>query len=274
MIILGIETSCDETAAAVVVDGTQILSSIVSSQIDVHHPYGGVVPELASREHIRNIVPVVDESFLRAGIGPNDIDGVAVTVGPGLIGSLLVGLYYTKSFAYINNLPIAAINHLEGHILSIMLEGDAPEFPFVALTVSGGHTSLYHVKDIGVYKLMGQTLDDAAGEAFDKVARLLELGYPGGPAIQEKAEEGDPKAFDLPRAWLPGTYNFSFSGLKTAVLYLVRRLEREEKGLPLADLAASFQAAVADVLVEKTRLARSKLPFSHTMTVPPSVRKA
>ncbi len=173
MNILGIDTSCDDTSAAVVVEGRKILSNIVHSQVKLHHPHGGVVPELASREHLRNIMPVVQEALAKAGTGMGDIDGLAVTVGPGLVGSLLVGLYYAKAMSYVNGLPMAAVNHLEGHILSIFLEEDVPEFPFICMTVSGGHTSIYNVKGYGDYLQMGQTLDDAAGEAFDKVAKIL-----------------------------------------------------------------------------------------------------
>ncbi len=253
--ILGLETSCDETAAAVVTEGRRVLSNVVASQVEIHARYGGVFPELASRQHIRDILPVIEEAFSQAKMELGQLDGLAVTVGPGLAGSLVVGVNAAKGLALALDLPFIGINHLEAHIYTIWTQGPEVEFPLLCLIASGGHTNLALMTDHGQYEPLGQTLDDAAGEAFDKVARLLGLGYPGGPAIQEKAEEGDPKAFDLPRAWLPGTYDFSFSGLKTAVLYLVRRLEEEEKELPLAELAASFQAAVVDVLVEKTRLA-------------------
>jgi len=253
--ILGLETSCDETAAAVVTEGRRILSNAVASQIEIHARYGGVFPEMASRQHIRDILPIIEEALSQAEMELGQLDGLAVTVGPGLAGSLVVGVNAAKGLALALNLPLIGINHLEAHIYTIWTQGAEIEFPLLCLIASGGHTNLVLMTGHGQYEPLGQTLDDAAGEAFDKVARLLGLGYPGGPAIQEKAQEGDPKAFDLPRAWLPGTHDFSFSGLKTAVLYLVRRLEGEEKELPLADLAASFQAAVADVLVEKTRLA-------------------
>jgi len=253
--ILGLETSCDETAAAVVTEGRHILSNVVASQVEIHARYGGVFPELASRQHIRDILPVIEEALSQAKMELGQLDGLAVTIGPGLAGSLVVGVNAAKGLALALDLPLIGINHLEAHIYTIWTQGPEIEFPLLCLIASGGHTNLVLMTDHGQYEPLGQTLDDAAGEAFDKVARLLGLGYPGGPAIQEKAEEGDPKAFDLPRAWLPGTYNFSFSGLKTAVLYLVRRLEEEGNELPLADLAASFQAAVVDVLVEKTRLA-------------------
>ncbi len=253
--ILGLETSCDETAAAVVAEGRRILSNAVASQVEIHARYGGVFPELASRQHIRDILPVIEEALSQAKMELDQLDGIAVTIGPGLAGSLVVGVNAAKGLALALDLPFIGINHLEAHIYTIWTQGPEVEFPLLCLIASGGHTNLALMTDHGQYEPLGQTLDDAAGEAFDKVARLLGLGYPGGPAIQDKAEVGDPKAFDLPRAWLPGTYDFSFSGLKTAVLYLVRRLEEEEKELPLADLAASFQAAVVDVLVEKTRLA-------------------
>jgi len=262
MKILGIDTSCDDTSAALVADGHLVLSCIVNSQIRLHHPYGGVVPELASREHLRNIVPVVDEAFSIAGLEMKELDGIAVTVGPGLIGSLLVGLYYAKALAYVHQIPLIGINHLEGHILSIFLEDEPPPFPFVALTVSGGHTSLYHVKEFGNYTLLGQTLDDAAGEAFDKVAKLLGLGYPGGVAIEELARSGKKDTIKFPRAFLaPESLDFSFSGLKTSVaLYVKKWRENDEKKarVKMADIAASFQEAVVDVLVEKIMKARER----------------
>lgn len=255
MKILGIDTSCDDTSAAVVADGHLMLSSVVHSQITLHHPYGGVVPELASREHLRNIAPVVEQALSTARLQVKDLDGIAVTVGPGLIGSLLVGLYYAKALAYTHQIPLIAINHLEGHILSIFLEEDVPGFPFVALTVSGGHTSLYHVKGFGMYTLMGQTLDDAAGEAFDKVAKILGLGYPGGVVIEKLAQSGRKNSIQFPRAYMAhDSLDFSFSGLKTSVaLYVKKWQQGEEKkvGIEMADIAASFQEAVIDVLVRK-----------------------
>jgi len=257
MNILGIDTSCDDTSAAVVVDGHRVLSSVVNSQVRLHHPYGGVVPELASREHLRNIVPVVNEALSRAGMDLKDLNGIAVTIGPGLVGSLLVGLYYAKALAYTHQIPTVGMNHLEGHILSIFLEDDPPPaFPFVALTVSGGHTSLYRVDGFGNYSLMGQTLDDAAGEAFDKVAKLLGLGYPGGIAVEELARSGSKEGVPFPRAFMgPASLDFSFSGLKTSVALYVRRWresKEEMAGVKMADIAASFQEAVVDVLVHKT----------------------
>jgi N6-L-threonylcarbamoyladenine synthase len=255
-LILGIETSCDETAAAVVKDGRKILSNVVASQIDLHAPYGGVFPEIASREHVLKIVPVIEEALKNAGIPLRDLAAIAVTYGPGLAGSLLVGVNTAKAVAFANDLPLIGINHLEGHIYANWLEASASSpianpFPSVALIVSGGHSEIVLMRGHNDYLLLGRTLDDAAGEAFDKVARLLGLGYPGGPAIQEAAQDGDPDAFKLPRAWLRGSHDFSFSGLKTAVLHLVQSFDGKRK-LPVADIAASFQAAITDVLVEKT----------------------
>jgi N6-L-threonylcarbamoyladenine synthase len=256
MKILGIDTSCDDTSAAVITDGSAVISNIIHSQLKLHNPYGGVVPELASREHIRNIVPVVDEALSKAELKINDIDAIAVTIGPGLIGSLLVGLYYAKSIAYFNKIPMVAINHLEGHILSILLEKDHPDFPFTALTVSGGHTSLYYVKAPGDYELLGQTLDDAAGEAFDKVAKLLGLGYPGGAIIESNARSGRSDAISFPRAYISDeSLDFSFSGLKTSVALYIDKWKKQGRKTPdkitLEDIAASFQEAVFDVLIDK-----------------------
>ena len=261
MIILGIDTSCDDTSAAVVDGGRRSLSSIVHSQIKLHHPYGGVVPELASREHIRNIVPVVDRALTDAGIELKDLEGIAVTVGPGLIGSLLVGLYYAKALAYVHSFPMIGVNHLEAHILSIFLEDTPPDFPFVALTVSGGHTSLYHVKGFGDYTPLGRTLDDAAGEAFDKVAKILGLGYPGGAPIEKLSRTGEKDKIPFPRAYLShDSFDFSFSGLKTAVaLYVKKWRNGNESGIQMADIAASFQEAVVDVLATKLMAAGKKM---------------
>jgi len=253
--VLGIETSCDETAAAVVKDGREIASNVVASQAKIHERYGGVFPEIASRQHILHIVPVVEQALSDAGLGLGDLGGVAVTCGPGLAGSLLVGVNMAKGLAYAAGLPLIGVNHLEAHIYANWLDStDEILFPLVCLIASGGHTNLILMTNHGQYEPLGQTLDDAAGEAFDKVARLLGLGYPGGPEIESAADSGDPTAFDLPRAWLKGTHDFSFSGLKTAVLYLVREHGSVDQ-LPVPDLAASFQAAVVEVLVEKTRLA-------------------
>lgn len=257
--ILGIETSCDETAAAVVEDGMIMLSNVVASQAELHAQYGGVFPELASRMHVESIIPIVEEALVAAHVGWDDLDAIAVTYGPGLPGSLLVGLNFAKGAALAKGLPLVPVNHLEGHLYAHWLQTGAegsvvgkPRFPLVALIVSGGHTELILVHDHGKYERLGGTLDDATGEAFDKVARMLKLGYPGGPAVEQAAQKGDPAAFDLPRAWLPGTYDFSFSGLKTAVL---RSLQKYSGPMPhsfLANMAAAFQQSVVDVLVEKT----------------------
>jgi N6-L-threonylcarbamoyladenine synthase len=251
MFILGIETSCDETAAAVVADGKIVLSSIVSSQHEVHHPYGGVVPELASRKHIEAIVPVVDEAIRASGVDAEQLDAVAVTRGPGLVGALLVGFCFAKAFAYMRDLPWVGINHLEGHINSVFLEPDPPPFPFVALLVSGGHTSIYHVTSHTAMELLGQTRDDAAGEAFDKVAKMLELGYPGGAVIDRMAKAGDPGKIVFPRPFLDKLLlDFSFSGLKTAVKRHIQ-LQKDDFTRQIPDIAAGFQEAVVDVLSYK-----------------------
>ena len=257
--ILGIETSCDETAAAVIEDGRGLLSNTVASQIDLHAKYGGVFPEVASRQHIRTIYAIVDQALQQAHMTLSDMDAIAVTRGPGLAGSLVVGMNTAKGLALASNIPLIGVNHLEGHIYSSWVYPNdvpkappAPQFPLMALLVSGGHTELNLITDHLTYKRLGATLDDAAGEAFDKVARLLGLTYPGGPSIQKAAAEGNPQAFVLPRARLEGTWDFSFSGLKTAVLRLVRQFEEKSLPLPVADMAASFQAAVVDVLVTKT----------------------
>ena len=257
--ILALETSCDETAAAVLENGRVLLSSTVASQMDIHARYGGVFPEVASRQHVLSILPVIEETLAKAHMTLENIDAIAATRGPGLAGSLLVGLNAAKGLALGADLPLVGVNHLEGHIYSAWVYNAGtvpppePQFPLMALLVSGGHTELNLMKDHLHYQRLGATLDDAAGEAFDKVARLLGLPYPGGPSIQKAAELGDPTAFKFPRAWLQGTWNFSFSGLKTAVLKEVKKME----GLPLpvANLAASFQAAVVDVLFQKTLLA-------------------
>jgi N6-L-threonylcarbamoyladenine synthase len=251
MIILGIETSCDETAAAVVKDGTAIMASVVSSQIEVHHPYGGVVPELASRKHIEAIVPVIDEAMHKAGLPLEAIDAIAATQGPGLVGALLVGFSFAKSLGYALGIPWVGVNHLEGHINSVFLEDDPPSFPLVALLVSGGHTSIYYVTDHITLELMGQTRDDAAGEAFDKVAKMIGLGYPGGGVIDRLSKQGDPARIKFPRSYLDkASFDFSFSGLKTAVnRYAADHQEQLKDRIP--DIAAGFQAAVIDVLTHK-----------------------
>lgn len=256
MKILAIETSCDDTGAAVLINGRTILSSLVSSQVAVHQKYGGVVPELASRKHLEMIVSMVREALERADLALEEIDGVAVTQGPGLVGSLLVGLSFAKSIAFARKIPFIGVNHLEAHLSAIFLEERAPRFPYVGLVVSGGHTALFHVEGFGRYRLMGQTRDDAAGEAFDKVAKWLGLGYPGGPIIDRLASKGDPRAIRFPRASLPGdSFDFSFSGLKTAVVNMVKAHPRFSEGLPVEvvrDIVSSFQEAVVDVLIKKT----------------------
>src|SRR5258706_3304696 len=252
MIVLGIESSCDETAAAVLADGRRVLSSVVASQDAIHAPYGGVVPELASRRHLEVIVPVIRKALADAGLGLADLDGVAVTHGPGLVGSLLVGCAVAKSLAYVHKLPLVAVNHLEGHIYAAFLTDDPPEHPFLALVVSGGHTALYHARAPLTYSLVGQTRDDAAGEAFDKVAKLLGLGFPGGPVIQRAAEDGEPRAIAFPPARMSdGTRDFSFSGIKTAVSLYVKR-HRRLSASAVGDVAASFQAAAVRMLVRRT----------------------
>ncbi|UCC17380.1 MAG: tRNA (adenosine(37)-N6)-threonylcarbamoyltransferase complex transferase subunit TsaD [Dehalococcoidales bacterium] len=249
MKILGIETSCDETAAAVVEDGTKILSNEVSSQVELHARYGGIVPEVASRQHILAIIPVIEQAIIEAGTGWGDIDGIAVTAGPGLAGSLLIGVNTAKAISMAKDIPLTGVNHLEGHIYANWVSQNSvtPEFPLLALIVSGGHSDLVLMKDHGNYELIGRTRDDAAGEAFDKAARILGLGYPGGPAIQKASESGTP-SIDLPRSWIRGTSDFSFSGIKTALL----RLEESNRIENKLDAAASFQEAVAEVLVTKT----------------------
>lgn len=256
--ILGIETSCDETAASVVENGRVILSNPVASQSDLHAKYGGIFPEVASRQHVLAIYPIIEQALRDAHLTLKDVDAVAVTRGPGLPGSLVVGMNAAKGIAMASDLPLIGINHLEAHIYSAWLYfGDRepipePEFPLLSLIVSGGHTELVLMRGHLQYQRLGGTLDDAAGEAFDKIARLLGLTYPGGPAIQEASKDGNPQAFDFPRAWLDDTWNFSFSGLKTAVLREVRKIEEDGLPVPIANIAASFQAAVVDVLVGKT----------------------
>jgi N6-L-threonylcarbamoyladenine synthase len=256
--ILALETSCDETAGAVIADGRRILSNVVASQVELHAEYGGVFPEMASRAHVRAIVPVIEQTMQEAHLGFNDLDAVAVTYGPGLAGSLLVGVNAAKGLALGRGLPLIGVNHLEAHIyahwLDVEGEGAARgnlSFPLLSMLVSGGHTEIVLMRDHGDYEYLGSTLDDAAGEAFDKVGRLLGLPYPGGPEIERVAQNGRPQAFDFPRAWLDNTYDFSFSGLKTAVLREVQKYSDQPRGRLLADLAASFQAAVVDVLSAK-----------------------
>lgn len=254
--ILAIESSCDETAAAVLENGRVLLASTVASQMEIHARYGGVYPEVASRQHVLSIMPVVEDTLAQAHLSLDNINAIAATRGPGLAGSLVVGLNAAKGLALGTGLPLIGVNHLEGHIYSawVYKMGESPfpepEFPLLALLVSGGHTEINLMEDHLHYRRLGSTLDDAAGEAFDKVARMLDLPYPGGPSVQKAAEQGNPQAFKFPRAWLDGTWNFSFSGLKTAVLREIKILEGEE--IPVVDLAASFQAAVVDVLYQKT----------------------
>lgn len=252
MLLLCLESSCDETAAAVVRDGRQVLANVIASQVDVHARYGGVVPELASRQHVESISVVIEEALARAGVGLAAIEGIAVTRGPGLVGALLVGLSVAKALAFARGLPLVGLHHMEGHILAPLLETEVP-FPYLALAVSGGHTHLYQVDGIGHYRTLGRTLDDAAGEAFDKVAKLLGLSYPGGVLIDRLAAQGNPRAIDFPRPLLhQENLDFSFSGIKTAVMNYVRRQSGPVEGDHLRDLAASFQAAVVEVLCQKT----------------------
>jgi N6-L-threonylcarbamoyladenine synthase len=255
MLVLAIETSCDETAAAVVEDGRRILSSVVSSQVDIHARFGGVVPEIAGRAHTDLVVPVVDEALAQAGVGGPDLDVVAATVGPGLIGSLLVGVSAAKAYSLAWGVPFVGVNHLEGHLHAAFLEDPELALPVVVLLVSGGHTLLIHMDEQSRYRLLGQTIDDAAGEAFDKVARFLGLGYPGGPAIDRLAASGNPAAIPFPRGLRNDGYDFSFSGVKTSVTNYVRK----HPDVDVADVAASFQEAVVDVLVGKARRAAAQV---------------
>ncbi len=248
--ILGIESSCDETAAAIVRDGREILSNIIATQIPWHKEYGGVVPEIASRKHLEFIVPVIKKALKEANISLDELDGIAVTYGPGLVGGLLVGLSAAKALAYSRNLPLIGVNHIEGHIYANFLAYPQLKPPLICLTVSGGHTTLLAITKLGSYEILGQTRDDAAGEAYDKISRVLGLGYPGGPAIEKAAKEGS-TSYIFPKA-LADELDFSFSGLKTAVINLVHNAEQKEEKLNVYDLAASFQAAVIEVLVEKT----------------------
>ncbi len=285
--ILAIETSCDETAAAVIVDGYHIKSNVVASQIDIHRRYGGVFPEVASRQHVLAIGTVIQDALIQARTGWNELEAVAVTYGPGLAGSLLVGVNAAKGIALALNLPLIGVNHLEGHLYSNWLDADGRgqppviQFPALALIVSGGHTELVLIRAHGDYEILGRTIDDAAGEAFDKVARLLNLGFPGGPAVQEAAKGGNPNAYNFPRARLgDGSFNFSFSGLKTAVLRASQKYMDSDKlmhsgeggrsqlplrTMPVADMAASFQMAVVDILVSKTVAAADQYEASEIL---------
>ncbi len=256
MLVLGIESSCDETAAAIVRDGREILSSVIASQIEMHRPWGGVVPELASREHLEKIEPIVSEALKRAEVSMHEIDSIAVTQGPGLIGSLLVGVCYAKSLAYTLGIPFIGVNHIEGHVYSVGFDNPKIEYPALALIVSGGHTNIFHIPAEGSYKVMSRTRDDAAGEAFDKVAKMLGLGYPGGPLIEKLAKKGDPKAVKFTQAKISdGRPDLSFSGLKTAVARYIREngiesaMNGDEPPQVIKNLAASFQSAVVSALV-------------------------
>lgn len=251
ILTLGIETSCDETAAAVLSGGREILSNVISTQIPVHQKFGGVVPEIASRKHIVNIMPVIDEAIKTAGVELTEINQVAVTYGPGLVGALLVGVSAAKSLAFALKIPLIAVNHMEGHIFANFLSAPNLEPPFLALVVSGGHSSLINMKGYNNFELIGQTRDDAAGEAFDKIARVMELPYPGGPQIDKLAKEGNPDAIDFPRAKV-SDFDFSFSGLKSAVLNYLNTAQMKGEEINKADVAASFQKAVIDSLVDKT----------------------
>jgi N6-L-threonylcarbamoyladenine synthase len=280
---LGIETSCDETAAAVVEDGRRVRSSVIASQDAIHAPYGGVVPELASRRHVEAIWPVVHDALSRAGVTLTDLDGIATTSGPGLIGSLLVGLSFGKALAFVLGIPVVGVNHLEGHLFAALLEHDTLAFPFTGLVASGGHTHLYLAAAPGVYRVLGRTRDDAAGEAFDKVAKLLGLGYPGGPAVEERARKGDPTRVRFPRP-MPqrGSYDFSFSGLKTAVVnFMSEARDSSRRGADAGgrrpggstldpalvdDVCASFQEAVVETLV-RTTVAAARTSGSHRIVL-------
>ena len=249
--ILGIESSCDETAAAVVKNGREVLSNIISSQIVIHRKFGGVVPEIASRKHIENIMPVIDEALQQANVTLDDIDVVAVTYGPGLVGALLVGLSAAKSLAWATDKPLIGVNHLEGHVFANFLTDPELEPPFMALVVSGGHTALLKVTGYNSFEMLGQTRDDAAGEAFDKIARVMGLQYPGGPEIEKLALDGNPHAIEFPVAKLDVPYEFSFSGLKSAVINYLHNQEQAKREINRADVAASFQYAVTNALVQK-----------------------
>ncbi|MCX6013317.1 MAG: tRNA (adenosine(37)-N6)-threonylcarbamoyltransferase complex transferase subunit TsaD [Chloroflexi bacterium] len=263
MNILGIESSCDETAAAVIADGTVIRSNVVASQIDIHARYGGVVPEVASRQHLLSIIPVVQQAMVESKATWDEISAIAVTHGPGLAGSLLVGVSMAKALAWANNKPLIGINHLEGHIYANWLNQGKPEFPLLCLIVSGGHTDLIRMVDHGRYTMLGRSRDDAAGEAFDKVARVLGVGYPGGPSIEKAAMQArDVKTFSFTRAWMKDSYDFSFSGLKTSIVRLVASLPDPK---PVAEIAAEFQKTVVDVLVTKTIEAAQKYGVKQIM---------
>lgn len=266
MLLLGLESSCDETAAAVLLDGEKLLSNVIDSQVDIHAKYGGVVPELASRRHLETVLPVVGQALIDAGISLDDLDGLAVTQGPGLIGSLLVGLSFVKAVSFVKKIPYVGVNHMEGHLLSPFLGNNKPTFPYVALVASGGHSSIFLVSSPHDYKMIGRTRDDAAGEAFDKIAKVLGLGYPGGPVIAKLALQGDSDKITFPRAWLEtDSFDFSFSGVKTSVVNYVNRLRQKNARLDINDICASFQEAVADVLVTKTMRAARQLDVKNVV---------
>uniref|UniRef100_UPI004056D5AD tRNA (adenosine(37)-N6)-threonylcarbamoyltransferase complex transferase subunit TsaD n=1 Tax=Candidatus Electronema sp. TaxID=2698783 RepID=UPI004056D5AD len=258
MLILAIESSCDDTAAAVLEDGSRVLASVISSQHSVHEKYGGVVPELASRCHIEAVWPVAEEALRQAGATLDEIGLIAATQGPGLVGCLLVGFTFAKSLALVRNIPCVGVDHLAGHLLAILLEENKPAFPYTALVASGGTSSLFAVSSPTEFRLLGRTRDDAAGEAFDKVAKMLNLGCPGGPAVSQRAEQGRADAFAFPRALADGSVDFSFSGLKTAVMNQVNRFQQANQPVPVEDICASFEQAVADVLTEKTIIAAKR----------------
>ena len=263
VLVLGLETSCDETSAAVIEDGRKIRSNIIASQIPVHQKYGGVVPELASRRHVEDVLPVIDQALSSAGVGLADLDAVGVTYGPGLVGALLVGVAAAKALSYAASIPLIGVHHLEGHMFAPLLTHPELAPPFVGLIVSGGHTSLVHVRDYSSFQLLGQTRDDAAGEAFDKVARVLGLPYPGGPHVEALARSGNPTAIRFPRSFAgDGTFEFSFSGLKSAVINVLHTASQRGETLVAADVAASFQEAVVDILAEKAlqALQQCKVP--------------
>ncbi|MBP2027734.1 N6-L-threonylcarbamoyladenine synthase [Acetoanaerobium pronyense] len=262
LISLAIETSCDETSAAVLKNGREVLSNIIMSQIDIHKKFGGVVPEVASRNHVKDINPVIIEALEKASIGFNDLDFVSVTYGPGLVGALLIGLSSAKALAYALDIPLVGVHHIEGHIAGNYIAHKDLEPPFICLVVSGGHTHLVKVEDYGKYEILGKTRDDAAGEAYDKVARSLGLGYPGGPLIDKLAKEGDKSAIKFPRTYLDDSYDFSFSGLKSAVLNYLNSMKMKEEEINRADVAASFQEAVIEVLSNKA--IRAAKEFSMT----------
>jgi len=254
--ILAIESSCDETAAAVVVNGRKVLSNVISSQIDIHTEYGGVVPEIASRKHIEKINYVIEKALEEAGVTLDDIDAIGVTYGPGLVGALLVGVAEAKAISFAKDIPLVGVHHIEGHICANYIEDERLEPPFICLVVSGGHTHLVVVNDYGEYQILGKTRDDAAGEAFDKVARAIGLGYPGGPKVDKVSKEGNPHAYEFPRAKIvDATYDFSFSGLKSAVLNQINMAEMKGEEIVVADVAASFQNAVVDSLVTRAMMA-------------------